>query len=92
MLYLVILILVGIIAWLLFQKKPEFFNLVSKQEGRLKKGIEYLKKNKEITNEQYRELVGVSDRQAVRDLDELERQGIIKQVGKTGKYTKYRKI
>lgn len=89
--YLIVVVLLGIIAWLVFNKKPENFNLVSKQEGRLKKGLEYLQTNGTITNEKYREMVGVTARQAVRDLDELEKQGIVEQVGTTGRNTKYRK-
>jgi len=90
-----VVVMVAVVFFFLGKDAPSKeagFNLVSKQEGRLKKGLEYLDKNKEITNEQYRELTGVTARQAVRDLDELEKQGIIRQVGKTGKYTKYTKI
>ena len=91
------IVVVALAIWYFYSSEKvsvssEGFNLFSKKEGRLRKGLEYLDKNKEITNEQYRELVGISDRQAVRDLDELEKQGIIRQVGKTGKYTKYTKI
>jgi hypothetical protein len=88
------IVVVALAIWYFYSSKKisavsDNVNLVSKQEGRLKKGLKYLAKNETITNEQYRKLVGVSDRQAVRDFDELEKQGVIKQVGKTGKYTKY---
>jgi len=56
---------------------------------RLEKAIEYLQKNGKITNEEYRKLTKVSDTTAVRDLDELERLGLVKQVGKTGRSVYY---
>lgn len=104
MIYLWGIIILGIIAYLLsehgqgffLKEKPQDspttdrFNLVSKQEARLNVGLEYLKKNQEITNEQYREMVGVTRRQAIRDMDLLEKQGLVKQIGKIGKDVKYR--
>ena len=90
MLYLVIVVLLGIIAWLLLKEQPRGFNLVSNQEARLKQGLEYLKKNQEITNEQYREMVGITRRQAIRDMDLLEKQGLVEQIGQAGKDVKYR--
>lgn len=87
MLYLVIFILVGIIAWLLL--KPHKVEVMEKQEWQTWAAMGYLKKTGEITNQQYRELTKVSPSQATRDLDEMERQGLIKQVGKTGRDVKY---
>jgi Fic family protein len=50
------------------------------------------KTDKEITNDIVQNAMGVSDATATRYLDELEKQGIIKQLDKTGKYTRYDKI
>jgi len=80
----------GVGAFLYFKKKPNSFNLISKQEARLKQALEYLKKNQEITNEQYREIVGITRRQAIRDMDLLEKQGLVEQIGQAGKDVKYR--
>jgi len=88
MLYLVIIILLGIIAWLLM--RPGGTEVVEKQEWQRRKALEYLKNEGEITNEQYRKLVGVSQSQATRDLDELEKQGLIKQIGKSGPKVTYK--
>lgn len=94
----IIAIVLGIVAlgWSKRHKGPfpinksEEFNLVSKQEERLKQGLEYLRKNQEITNEQYRELVGVSQSQATRDLETLEQEGMIEQLGTSGPDVKYK--
>jgi Fic family protein len=48
--------------------------------------------DKEISNDMVQETLGVSDATATRYLDELEKQGIIKQLDKTGKYTRYNKL
>jgi Fic family protein len=48
--------------------------------------------DKEISNDMIQSAVGVSDATATRYLDELEKQGIIKQLDKTGKYTRYEKL
>lgn len=45
--------------------------------------IAYLEKNKSIKTEQYAKLVGVSQPTAVKDLNELVKQGKIKKIGKT---------
>lgn len=46
----------------------------------------------QITNDWVQKKLGVSDATAVRYLDELEKEGIIKQVGETGRSTYYTKI
>lgn len=48
--------------------------------------------DKEISNDMVQETLGVSDATATRYLDELEKQGTIKQLDKTGKYTRYDKL
>lgn len=53
------------------------------KEERKKKALEFIEKQGRITNDQYQKLTGVSDTQATRDLDELEKEGKIKQVGRT---------
>ena len=42
-----------------------------------------------ITNDDLQKALGVSDATIVRYLNDLESEGLIKQVGKTGKYTYY---
>lgn len=48
--------------------------------------------DKKITNDLVQAELGISDATATRYLDELEKQGIIKQVGREGKYCHYEKI
>lgn len=47
--------------------------------------------NAGISNDDVRKMIGVSDATAVRYLDELEKEGAIKQVGKTGRAVYYQK-
>ncbi len=49
-------------------------------------------KGNKITNNNVEKLVGVSDTTAERYLDELEKEGKIQQVGKTGRSVYYEKI
>jgi|GEM_PF-495023 len=46
----------------------------------------------QVTNDEVEKLLHVSDATATRYLDTLEKEGKIRQVGKTGKYTHYEKI
>ncbi len=48
--------------------------------------------NQPLTNEHLRQMLGVSEATATRHLDELEKEGKIKQVGKTGAHVFYEKI
>jgi len=48
--------------------------------------------NYEATNNDIEKLLGVSDATATRYLDELEKEGLIEQVGKTGTGVYYKKI
>jgi Fic family protein len=46
-------------------------------------------KKNTIANNEVEKLLGVSDASATRYLDELEKQGKVEQIGKTGKHVKY---
>ena len=51
------------------------------------KAVEYVKKNRKITNSDYQKLCEVSERTALRDLDELSSKGILQKKGeKKGTY------
>lgn len=58
-------------------------------EENKQKILELLKEKNKITNNDVEKLLSVSDATATRYLDELEKQGKIRQVGKTGKYVYY---
>lgn len=94
MTWIVVLVLAVIILlflpWSKEKAVKEKIVLLDKKKFRERKVRDFLKKHGKITNEQYRKLVGVSQSQATRDLDELEKKGLIKQVGKSGPTVKYR--
>jgi Fic family protein len=69
---------------------PERFEVKNENLEKFKEHI--TRTSDKITNDMVQEVLGVSDATAVRYLDELEKSGIIKQVGKTGKYTYYEKV
>lgn len=50
---------------------------------------DYLKRNERITNNDVERLLGVSDATATRYLEELEKEGKVRQVGETGKGVYY---
>lgn len=52
--------------------------------------LDYLQGHGEITNDIYEEMTGISNAQAERDLDALEKEGVLVQVGKTGRSVKYK--
>ena len=64
------------------------------EKGRVKeknkeKILKELQNKQKITNNDVEKLLGVSDATATRYLDELEKDGKIRQVGKTGKHVYY---
>lgn len=62
----------------------------AKKQKRLDRIIALLEPDKELTNADIRNSLGVSSRTVVRYMDELEKTGKVKQVGKTGVHTTYR--
>ena len=76
-----------VVARLVFRPKAITEDSIAKRQRLV---MDYLKKNSELANDEYQECTKVSDAQATRDLDELEKQGIVEQIGDTGKYVKYR--
>lgn len=62
-----------------------------KEENR-RKILDLLETQTPLTNNQVEELLGVSDATATRYLEDLEKEGKIRQVGKTGKYVCYERV
>jgi len=55
------------------------------------KGVrEYVAGREEVTNNEIEKLLNVSDATATRYLDELEREGVLKQIGRTGRFVRYK--
>lgn len=68
---------------------PEYLEKKAENLEKLKKYIAGT--DEHITNNSVEKLLGVSDATATRYLDDLEKEGLIKQQGETGKYTYYQK-
>ena len=62
---------------------------VEKEEN-LRKDREYAAGREEVTNNEIEKLLNISDATATRYLDELEREGVLKQIGRTGRFVRYR--
>ena len=58
----------------------------------LQKMREFITTKDRVTNDDIQKLLNVSDATATRYLDELEKEGLIRQIGKEGKYTYYNKV
>lgn len=54
--------------------------------------LELLKTNTPLTNDHIEQMLGISDATATRYLEELEKEGKVRQVGKTGAGVRYEKI
>jgi len=74
------------------REKGEIINpeQVEKRKENLEKVLDLFKDHPQMTNEIVTGALGVSDATAVRYFDELEKQGRIEQVGKTGQNVSYR--
>jgi len=59
------------------------------KEKNLAKIREYLKVKEKVTNEEIQKLLGISDATVARYFNDLEKEGIIKQVGEVGKSVYY---
>ncbi len=65
---------------------------VEKKKENLEKVREFFAGQGRVANNDIEKLLGVSDATATRYLDELEKEGLIRQVGKTGKHVYYEKL
>ena len=69
-------------------KNPAFDAAESNRE----KLREYLETHDGITNNDVEKLLGVSDSAATRYMDDLEKEGLVRQVGDVGSGVRYEKI
>jgi ATP-dependent DNA helicase RecG len=53
------------------------------------KAVGYVRENGKITNKEYREILRVAERTALRDLSDLLIKSVLKKVGKTGRNAEY---
>ena len=73
------------------RQEAEKEDVKGKKEN-LEKMREFFNKQGRVANNDVEKLLGVSDATATRYLDELEKEGFVRQVGKTGKHVYYEKI
>lgn len=69
--------------------KEQELNQFEMKEENKKKLANYIKTQDKVTNNEVEKLLGVSDATATRYLDDLEKQGLIKQVGHSGRSVFY---
>lgn len=62
------------------------------KEEKKKRILEFFASRDKVSNDEIQTLLGVSDATATRYLDELEKEGKVRQVGKTGQSVFYEKI
>ena len=94
-----IVIITGIVSFLLGylvasrKQKISFISKQKEEKERNKQAIyELLETNHPLTNNNVEAMLGISDATATRYFEELEREGKVKQLGKTGRYVSYERV
>ena len=91
-------VLGAVAVWAFLIRKKPAKTIIEKQAAEQQKNrqkiLDFLDQNQgeSITNDQVQNLLGISDASAERYLDSLEKEGILRQVGKTGVKTYYKKV
>lgn len=77
-------------------KKKDVPDLIDRQakekEEHKQKILDFIAGKEKITNNDIQNFLGVSDATAERYLNELEKEGVLNQSGKSGKYVFYSKV
>ena len=95
MAYLTTLIIGFVLGWVLSaQKRKISFISKQKRQKELDKEVIYglLETSHPLTNNDVEAMLGISDASATRYFDELEKEGKVRQVGKTGRYVYYERV
>jgi len=71
-------------------EKKDKTNQYDFKEENIEKLLDFISGKKEITNDEVQEELRISDATSTRYLDELEKRGVVKQIGKTGQSVKYK--
>jgi predicted HTH transcriptional regulator len=93
-------VVVGSVVAVLVMRKKKLDNntpnLLARQakdkQEHLQKILDFMQGKDKVTNNDIQSLLGVSDKTAERYFNELEAQGVVKQVGEAGKGVYYVKI
>ena len=93
--YLIVFVIGIVIGYLIFSQKHKV-SFISKQQREKEAGKEaiygLLETNHPLTNNDVEAMLGISDATATRYFDELEKEGKVRQVGKTGRYVNYGRV
>jgi len=97
MTYLITAIIAFFLGYVVASKKHSSTpNLISKQQKEKEQNkqaiYELLETNRPLTNNDVEVMLGVSDATATRYFDELEKEGKVRQIGKTGRHVSYERI
>lgn len=84
----IIILLIGFGAGYWYAKRK--FGAEEMADEKQEKVLEILREKGEITNDDVEKLLGISDATATRYLDKLEKDGKIVQIGREGRFVKYR--
>ena len=95
MAYIITFIIGFALGWILSaQKRKVSFISKQKRQKELDKETIYglLETNHPLTNNDVEAMLGISDASATRYFDELEKEGKVRQVGKTGRHVHYERV
>lgn len=73
-------------------KKNAVENREEAKDENMRRLREYIAGRKEVANDEVERLLGISDSTATRYLDELEKEGLIRQLGHTGSGVRYKRL
>ena len=92
---IILLVIAFALGWILssHKRKISFISKQKREKEFNKQSIyELLETNHPLTNNDVEAMLGISDATATRYFEELEREGKVRQVGKTGRYVSYERI
>ncbi|OHA90385.1 MAG: hypothetical protein A3A31_01325 [Candidatus Zambryskibacteria bacterium RIFCSPLOWO2_01_FULL_48_25] len=94
--YFIITLIIGFLLGYFVASKKQEVGFISKQQEEKKRNkqaiFELLETNHPLTNNDVEAMLGISDATATRYFDELEKEGKVRQVGKTGRYVSYERV
>lgn len=79
------------VTWWIIQAQERFYAADTLKGKRMHLVMALVEEKERVTNDDVEELLEVSDATAERYLEQLEEAGIIKQMGRTGKFVYYTK-
>lgn len=95
MYYIIALIIGFALGWVLSSQRHGVGFISEQSEKKVenkRKILELLNNKDSLTNNDVEMSLGISDATATRYLDELEKEGKVRQVGKTGRYVNYERV